>query len=135
MDACVSSCVSACGGGRSWERAGRVPIRLCLLDGGARSPLSCSFPLPPPPPLPPHGSQVREAECHDNLATMYQQQDRHTEAKKEQEQVNRLKKKLGKDMLRGVVGTSDKVCMYGVSDQALSGFCCPLAYPHRGVGP
>jgi len=51
---------------------------------------------------------VREAECHDNLATMYQQQDRHTEAKKEQEQVNRLKKKLGKDMLRGVVGTSDK---------------------------
>ena len=31
------------------------------------------------------------------------------EAKKEQEQVTRLKKKLGKDMLRGVVGASDKV--------------------------
>jgi len=51
---------------------------------------------------------VREAECHDKLATLYLQQHRNPEAKKEQEHVNRIRKKLGKDILRPVVGPSDK---------------------------
>ena len=54
-------------------------------------------------------TQVREAECHDKLATLYLQQHRNSEAKKEQEHVNRIRKKLGKDILRPVVGPSEKV--------------------------
>ena len=42
----------------------------------------------------------------------YLQQQRNGEAKKQQEHVNRLKKKLGKQLLASAVQSSDKVCTH-----------------------
>ncbi len=46
---------------------------------------------------------VREAECHDRLAQLYYEMGMHEESKKEHEDVQRLRKKLGKDVLRSVI--------------------------------
>ena len=46
---------------------------------------------------------VREAECHDKLSLLYSETGDRGEAKRHLDEVKRLKKKLGKDMLRGLV--------------------------------
>jgi len=51
---------------------------------------------------------VREAECHDKLAQLYLDQGRTKESQVELEQVQRLKKKLGKDMLRGILSKVER---------------------------